>query len=360
MLRIGRTLSTETKACFKLEQQLAAILSYITDQRMMHYSYKERRTYTNDINANTHIILDNLHTKSIYTQLDSKDKYENVTYQTMIKQKSRQYQRDEYKNSEYHDIKNCKNNKTKKENIDTICVPDFSIPYITKDMAETIIKKYTESYIVESAKIDNNTKNKCTRNIKQETLEKAYYSSLCIHDLYDDPSTDMIQMLNINMNDILFMDKTITLDNNETETVKILRLLQDTYYIIPPYMADDYKIIDEIPYAPYYTNYERTVHNATNNTTRWHVQNYDNEHIHVQNKLEDMLQIINMIQEQMSTIKDPGFHNFLVKSGMIDEPLIKEPKEKKSTKTAKSKTEVNIIDADVIKIIDAEEISICK
>ena len=58
--------------------------------------------------------------------------------------------------------------------------------------------------------------------------------------------------------------------------------------------------------------------------------------------------------------KDPGFHNFLVKSGMIDEPLIKEPKEKKSTKATKSKTKVNIINADVIEIIDAEEMSICE
>lgn len=363
-----RTAYGPIHTCFKIEQRLAAIFSYMMDQKIMHYAYKDRRKYSMEMQSNIHMIIDDTH---------KNNKYKIGTYaatksQDMVCCRSYSYRNYEYNNT----LKNNKIDKPIDKSdvglIDTYYVPEFHIPYITKEDAEKMIELYVKNYATEAEKIHNNNNRNKKYNDKIINLVIAYYTSLSIHDLCEDPQNNPIKTLNLDVNDMLFTDKIIHVYNNDDKCIKVQRLLEDTYTLIPEFMCEKPSKYDYYGNVSKNVNYCTTEKNLKESFERLTCYNnsYNIAFDHAVDKLTDMLNIINMIQEQMLNISDTSFHNFLVKSELLDASLIAEPKKKKSTKTAKSKAktdiintnivDIEIIDADDIEIVDVKEVPICE
>ena len=302
-----KTITHEIIKCFELEQRMGYMLSYLCDTQLMHNSNREFKRFTmaNCIqNANMPYALNsyydcNTNEYGTYIMPEMSYSYygEKFNYGTYDMNGNLDYNSKGF--SDTYINGNRPESKTDRR-ITRYKMPQINIPYITEESALEILDIYATNYAKQHIEYSKDRK-KTVLSEDQRKNDIAHYASTYVID-HCNTSNQIKTLTTINVNDILFEDYKCV--NNDTITIS--RLMYETHKYLPISAFEKYECSDRVI-----------------KQLNKYLENYDIIHAYILNKMTTLSESIDAIQAGFAAIEDPSFHNYLVKSKMIDGEIIK-------------------------------------
>lgn len=302
-----KTITHEIIKCFELEQRMGYILSYLCDTQLMHNSNREFKRFAMSNcmqNVNMPYALNSYYSfnanecgayimpEMSYSYYGEEFNYKTYDMNGNINHKPKEFS-DAYINGYRPESK-------KGERIAIYKMPQINIPYVTEESALEILDIYATNYAKQHIEYSKDRK-KTVLSEDQRKNDIAHYASTYVID-HCNTSNQIKTLTTVNVNDILFEDYKCV--NNDTITIS--RLMYETHKYLPISIFEKYECAD------------KTIQQLDK-----YLENYDIIHTYILNKMTTLSESIDTIQAGLAAIEDPSFHNYLVKSKMIDAEIIK-------------------------------------